>query len=312
LGNRGSELSIASVTVAYNAMGALPRHLDALSRQTRRLQEVVVVDNASSDGTGELLAERYPHVRVLKMAKNVGMAGAWAAGLAYAALEKNHDWVWTFDDDSIPAEDALEMMLRGKESLNGMQDGVGILAPIPVHGETGTIYPPLLWRQGFKRPSAKMLSTRVWFADLVIASGCMVQRRVVAEVGLPRADFFMDFFDFEYCLRARSRGFKIAVASESRLTHQIGNARQVRLPGYFRLWPNHPPWREYYMTRNLAYAIWWLYPSAVTKLFVLRHLLRHAGGVLLFGSSKISSLQNMVRGFKDGYRGNLGARVIPS
>src|SRR3974377_445915 len=60
-------LSVASVTVAYNAAKVLPRQIDALRRQTRALQEIIVVDNASSDGTDAMLAERYPQVTLLQM-----------------------------------------------------------------------------------------------------------------------------------------------------------------------------------------------------------------------------------------------------
>src|ERR1700691_4776515 len=95
-------VSVASITTAYNAAHLLPRQLDALLSQSRPLQEIVVVDNGSTDGTGELLASRYPQVTVLSMCANAGAAGAWAAGLEYAALRRRHDWVWAFDDDSVP------------------------------------------------------------------------------------------------------------------------------------------------------------------------------------------------------------------
>ena len=304
--------SIASVTVAYNAECRLQPHLGSLLRQSYPLREIIVVDNASIDGTVMLLAERYPQVTVLKMPENLGMAGAWAAGLRYAALEKGHDWVWSFDDDSIPDSDVLEALLEGNELLNDVHGNVGMLAPMPIHGETGIAYPPQLWRDGFVKPPAEVLQQPLWLADLVITSGCMVRRDVVERVGLPRADFFMDFFDFEYCLRMGSRGYKIAVVSRAKLGHKIGNSRGIRLPGYARLWMNQPPWREYYIGRNLAYTGWWLYPSNRTKKFVLRHLAIHAGGIVLFSSRKLRSLIRMVQGFWDGRRGRLGVRFLPN
>ena len=68
--------SVASVTVAYNDARVLPRQMDALLGQTRPLQEIIVVDNASTDSTRALLAERYPEVRVLRMPENMGVGGA--------------------------------------------------------------------------------------------------------------------------------------------------------------------------------------------------------------------------------------------
>jgi glycosyltransferase involved in cell wall biosynthesis len=80
-------VSIASVTTACNAASVLPRQMEALLRQTRALDEIIVVDNASTDNTRALLAERYPQVTVLGLPENLGAAGAWAAGLEYAARE---------------------------------------------------------------------------------------------------------------------------------------------------------------------------------------------------------------------------------
>jgi GT2 family glycosyltransferase len=304
-------LSVASVTVVYNDARVLPRQIDALLRQTRPLQEIVVVDNASTDGTSELLADRYPQVKVLRMSENLGVGGGAAAGLAYAALERRHDWTWTFDADSAPNNDTLEVLLEATESLGNTDGEVGMAAPLPIHRETGTYYPPLLWRDGYVKPSAELLRQPIWFADLVIGSGCMVRRDVVEKVGLPRADFFMYFLDYEYCLRVRSHGYKIAIITRSHFAHEVGNARRVRLPGYSRLWPDYAPWREYYLSRNMAYTAWWLYPSRGTKMFVVTHLARHAGGVLLFSSNKLASLKKMVQGFWDGHRASLGIRFRP-
>jgi rhamnopyranosyl-N-acetylglucosaminyl-diphospho-decaprenol beta-1,3/1,4-galactofuranosyltransferase len=313
-------LSVASVTTAFNAAKVLPRQMDALLRQSRPLQEMIVIDNGSTDGTCELLANNYPQVTVLKMPGNLGAAGAWSAGLDYAALRRRHDWIWGFDDDSVPDHRALEGLMSAAESscedAGALESSnrslkTGMVAMLPVH-QSGACYPPLLWREGFHKPSSDILQKEIWFADLAIASGLMVSRDLVETVGLPRADFFMDFFDFEYCLRARSAGYRIAVANGVKLSHEVGDARPVRLPGYSALWPDHAPWREYYMSRNLIYVAWWLYPSPTAKRSVIRHMLRHACGSMLFGSKKIACVKKMAQGFFDGSRARLGIRFLPT
>jgi GT2 family glycosyltransferase len=297
--------------MAYNSARVLPRQMEALSRQSRQLQEIIVVDNASSDGTPALLAERYPHVKVIQLPKNLGAGGALAAGVSYAALERRHDWVWMVDDDSVPNDNAIEVLLEAAKSQAGTDNEIGMLAPLPVHRETGTPYPPLLWREGFVKPSPELLRQPIWFADLVFVSGCLVRRDVVENIGLPRPDFFMDFIDFEYCLRARTHGYRIAVVTGCHLAHEVGNARKVKLLGYSAIWPDHSPWREYYISRNMVYAAWWLYPTNRTKRFVIRHLARHACGALLFGSNKLACLKRMAQGFWDGRRASLGIRFTP-
>jgi rhamnosyltransferase len=304
--------SVASVTTAYNSTDDLARHVDALHRQQRPLQEIIVVDNASNDGTDSLLAARYPQVTVLRMPENLGTGGALAAGLAYAALNKRHDWIWMFDQDSLPTPTALEVMLEEVRRLDGNAGQVGMLAALPVDRDMETSSTPWLWRNRFVKPPAELLRHPIWFADLVITSGSMVRRDVVETIGLPRSDFFIDFVDYEYCLRARSHGYKIAVTTRVKLYHEIGKAHKVRfLVGRRHLWSEHHPFREYYYSRNLVYCVWWLYPSMAAKGFALLHLTRHAVGVLLFGSERLACLKRMAQGFRDGRRAMLGVRFPP-
>ena len=303
--------TFASVTIAYNAAQSLPRQMDALLDQTHPLQEIVVVDNASTDGTRDLLAEQYPQVTVLSMKENLGAAGAWAQGLSYAALKKGHDWVWTFDHDSVPEANSLESLLAGLRELRELGKEVGMVVPMAVHRETATQYPPYLWHHGSVKPRAEQMRGPIWFADIAMASGSLVKREVVQEVGVPRADFFMDIFDFEYCLRIRSQGYKIAVISGAVMSHEIGNTRKVNLLGYERLWMNQPPWREYYICRNLAYVAWRLYPNLATKTSIARYLAVHFAQVLLFSSDGLACATRMIQGLVDGLRGRLGIRVTP-
>src|SRR5258705_168881 len=124
--------SVASVSVAYNAVKVLPRQIDALLRQTRPLQEIVVVDNASTDGTPAMLAKQYPQVTLIRMSENLGQAGGWSVGLSYAVLRQRYDWVWTFDNDSVPGTEALETLLNGIETLRKADPAIGMVAPMPV------------------------------------------------------------------------------------------------------------------------------------------------------------------------------------
>lgn len=303
--------SVASVTVAYNAVNVISRQIDALLQQSSELQEIIVVDNASTDGTGSMLAQRYPQITVLRMAENLGQAGGWAVGLSYAALKKRHDWVWTFDNDSIPTPETLRALLTGIKNIDDCDGAIGMVAPLPVHQATGTYYLPFHWRNGLVIASPDELRKPTWFADIVIASGSLIKRTVVEEIGLPRADFFIDVCDFEYCLRVRSHGYKIAVVSNATVEHEIGDTRRVRMLGS-RLWTNHPPFREYYFSRNLVYLAWQLYPTTSAKLSIARHLTSRAIQVLLFGDRKISCLKRMIEGVKDGVSGRLGTRLIPT
>src|SRR5207248_6618407 len=136
----------------------------------RPLEEIIVVDNASTDATSDLLAVRYPQITVLRMSENLGAGGGLASGLAYAALQKRHDWIWTFDQDSVPAPAALEVMLREIQGLEGEASEIGILSALAVDQNMETSSSPWLWRNGFVKPSAELLAHPVLFSDLVITS----------------------------------------------------------------------------------------------------------------------------------------------
>lgn len=302
------EVSVASVTVAYNGGDVLPRHLDALKRQTRKLDEIVVVNNASTDDTLSLLNAEYPEVTVLNQVLNGGVGGGYAAGLAYAALTKRYDWVWLFDQDSVPAQDALERLLLGLQHLDGIAQNTAILAPKCVHYATQYTYPGFSWRGKRFMPTMGTGEQPTTLVDLVMSSGSLIRREAIEAAGLPRADFFMDFVDYEHCLRMRRHGFSIAIVGDSILEHAVGEPAKFDVFGRTKYWTDHVPWREYYKTRNLIFTMWQYYPSFTVKGITMYRLCRHAFGVVVFGKRKLACLRMIYYGLMDGLTGRLGIR----
>jgi len=301
-------LSIASVTVAFNGAKSLPRQLDALQRQTRALDEIVVVDNASTDSTVDLLVSKYPEITVLKLPENAGVGGGFAAGLHYAAITKKYDWVWLFDQDSVPTADGLELLLGGLEKLAGYVESTAILAPVCLHSQTGMVYPGLTWKSGWRYTDLATVCAPFVFVDSAISSGTLLKREPAVRVGLPREDFFMDFVDHEYCFRLRQAGYVIAIVTACRLDHEIGSARRIDFLGLSKKWADHSPLREYYMARNEVFTIWKYHPDWRSKLSTVSRLLNHVFEVFLFGCRKFACFQMMVRGLLDGLAGRLGVR----
>lgn len=300
---------IASVTVAYNGAKVLPRQLDALGMQTKKLDEIVVVDNASSDNTVALLQRDYPSVTVLRQSQNVGVGGGYAAGLGYAAQQKKYDWIWLLDQDSEPANDCLERLFEGLRHIAGDADQPAILAPLCHDPKSQMTFSASIWLHGLRSPE-QANDAPVYFVDSVISSGALLRREAVESVGLPRADFFMDFVDHEYSLRLRRHGYKIAIVTAAKLNHVLGEPIHTNIFGFRKNWTAHSPWREYYMARNEVFTVWEYFPDWRTKSTVAQRLLRHALAVLLFGRQKLACLVMMRRGIADGRAGRLGIRYL--
>ncbi len=118
---------VAAVVPTYNRKTLLETCLVALTRQTHPLSGIYVVDNASTDGTADIvLAEFQGHVNLIRMSTNTGSAGGYREGLR-RAYEDGYDWIWTMDHDAEPAEDALEQLLS---SAAAEDSNVGILSSV--------------------------------------------------------------------------------------------------------------------------------------------------------------------------------------
>jgi GT2 family glycosyltransferase len=97
-----------------NDAAVIEQLLDGLRRQTQPIDAILIVDNASTDGT---LDRAFPeNVTTIRNQENLGTSGTVRMGFAHA-LEHGFDWVWIFDADSVPEPDALEKLLAFFERL---------------------------------------------------------------------------------------------------------------------------------------------------------------------------------------------------
>jgi GT2 family glycosyltransferase len=103
--------AVSAVVLTYDGRELLEVVLPSLARQTRPADEVIVVDNGSSDGTGAWLAAEWPQLKVLALARNVGVAAALNGGVAAATGE----YVALLNNDLELEPDWLAEMTAGLE-----------------------------------------------------------------------------------------------------------------------------------------------------------------------------------------------------
>lgn len=210
---------MCAVIPTYNRVDLLCEVLTGLAAQTRPLDAVLVVDNASTDGTRETVTERFPDVHVLRLATNTGSAGGFGAGIRWG-YETGHDWVWLIDNDSIPEPDALAELLsaHGRFESDPRPD---VLAAKVVWTD-GTLLP--MNTPTVKRRDAALLYWAAEHGTLSIRyapyAGVMVSRRAIQAHGLPLRDYFLYDDDTEYTGRILADRFGVLVPT-SVLCHKV-------------------------------------------------------------------------------------------
>lgn len=234
-----SPLRVVAVVVAFDRRDLLVEALAALAAQTRGVDALVLVDNASSDGSGEAaqaLAERTGlPLDLVTLARNTGGAGGFAAGIARTLAHHDPDLVWLMDDDTVPTPTALAALLDARQRWIG--------AGPPVKGSAVVAGPALLasrvvWHDGREHPmntprqkplvSAAERSRAAAAGAVAVRSASFVSvlldAAVLREVGLPVAAYFLWNDDFELTTRVlRGRaGLHVATSVVEHRTKAFG------------------------------------------------------------------------------------------
>lgn len=266
--------TVLAMVLTYNSPDTLAHTLEALGRQTRLPDAVLILDNAGTP-PAEIVTRAWAHppgldVRVQREPENSGPAGGWARALE-EFLDSGFDLAFILDDDIVAPPECLERLLDEYHQTGG---SACVIASVRTPDGDVTHYPG-------------------W-------CGVLLGREVVQSAGLPRADFFWWAEDFEYLmLRIPAAGFPMYITPHVVVDHQKGRGQ----------WGN-PPWKYYYEARNNAYLHLYIkhgrgrWPRKFGGL-TMRALLREDEGRLL-------RLKMIGRGVVDGLGGRLGRRVEPT
>ena len=206
----------AAIVVTYNRKELLLQNIEALLKQTMRNQlEIVIIDNASTDGTVEAI-KRYVdtgEIIYINTGSNLGGAGGFQYGIRYAA-EHDYEFVWVMDDDCIPRENTLEKFYEADQILKG---------------DYGFLSSKVLWKDlsiCSMNIQRKTLTKNISKFDqkilpIVMASfvSLFIKISVVKKVGLPIKEFFIWTDDWEYTRRI-SRTYPCYVVTDSIVIHK--------------------------------------------------------------------------------------------
>jgi GT2 family glycosyltransferase len=230
------------IVLCYNGITLTRACLRSLARLRYPHADVLVVDNASSDGTAATVRAEFPHVQVIETGANLGFAAGNNAGLRYA-LAHGYDYALLLNNDTEVAPDFLTRLVEAAEAA----PEIGIAGPTICYYDA----PDRIWSAGgvidWRRGASRMRGLGEVDAgqyppgevDFVTGCALLVKRAALDRAGLLDERFFMYYEETEWCVRIARAGFRIIFVPSARVLHKIPlDARADQ------------PYVAYYMTRN--------------------------------------------------------------
>lgn len=242
------ETKIVAVVVTYNRKRLLQRCMDALLHQSLEIWKICVIDNASTDGTKEMLHSlqiTHPDkIEYVRLQENKGGAGGFYEGFRWADTLKNWDWLLVMDDDAAPEPEYTEKLIKKSKEYPEIKSFIGT----EYVGDTDRI------AYGGRRYIDKESTMRTmivpkkeyekeyFYTDTAVFVGLMIHRNIVQKAGYPDASFFIYYDDTDYCFKMRPFT-KIMHVTDARIVHRENYETDVAVEG-------RKTWRLFYLYRN--------------------------------------------------------------
>lgn len=225
---------VCAAIVTFYPDGQLEKSIQLLRPQ---VQELVIIDNHSSDDELQSLRRMASLYRftLIENSKNLGIGAALNQAVLWAQAQSGIKWIGFFDQDSTVSETFVSEMLDALRSEENRED-VYLICPKVIDRRSGFAYST--WNHRGRYLVAQ-------------TSGSMMRLEVFRSEGMFREDLFIEFVDFEFCLRVAQRKWRILYCPPAELLHEPGRMKIHQLPFRIKVRTSHAsPVRRYYSLRN--------------------------------------------------------------
>ena len=242
--------SVAAVVVTWRRRAALETLLEALVRQTRPVDHLVVVDNDADEAVGAVVAAYPGPSTYVPSRRNLGSAGGFALG-ALTALALGASWIWFVDDDARPATDGCLSELLGCAARRGLQ----MVAPVVVSADDPSRL-SFLMRRGLcwlTRPD--QLGEREFVpSHACLFNGALFSAEALDVLGVPDYRLFVRGDEVEVHRRALRSGLAFGTCLTVAMLHPSGQAEsRPILGGRYYVHDPGDSGKRYYTFRNRGY-----------------------------------------------------------
>lgn len=210
------QTAVAAVVVTYNRLALLQQCIAHLKSQTFPC-DILLIDNCSTDGTGDWAALQ-SEIDYHNTGANLGGAGGFNYGMRWA-VEAGYDYVWVMDDDTLPNPDALEKLMEADEILGGQY---GWLSSVALWTDGSECK---MNRQKLKKSFyeySPLLKYGIVQAEQATFVSLFLRSETIRQVGLPIKEFFIWGDDIEFTRRiAVRKQIPSFVAGQSQVIHAM-------------------------------------------------------------------------------------------
>ena len=289
----GCQLKIFTIIITFNPSNNVINLINALKAQN---VTPVIVDNGSKKFDFGLL-EKDNHSQLIKLKDNLGIATAQNTGIE-RALELGAEYILFFDQDSTIPENFVQDMMDDYQLISNQNINVGALGPRFIDERYNFYYKTIsISKHGLRTKHDVSNINEPFNSTLLISSGSLVSVETLKEVGLMRDNYFIDYVDTEWCLRAESLGFKNYISAKAVMRHTIGdNVLKFKFINV----PVHSAFRRYFRVRNAFYML--REPHVPFLLFVREMIFNfiHQGILVCFEKNRLAYVKSYFKGVRDG------------
>lgn len=264
---------ICAVVVTYNRLKLLQECIEALKNQTIKLDEIIVVNNNSKDGTTEWLDKQKDLTNIHQ--ENLGGAGGFQNGMKEAYI-KGFDWIWLMDDDCLTHKDALENLITSNYKTDAVLNSVVLSKQNITKLNFGLddYKNKKLYKTYDEIASEKIIYSANFF------NGTLIHKNIIKKIGLPNQLFFIYGDEYEYYLRIKSNSFPVVTVVQSVVKHPEQNHVYFGKGKFHYRYNFQTKLRSKYFPRNL-FVICFLYSEVKIKRLVKTYLLDFYGIIFI-------------------------------
>ena len=207
---------VSAVIPNWNRKNDLREALEAIKAQTYPIEEIIIVDNNSSDGTREMVEEEYPEVQFIQSPHNIVIQA-----LNIGAKTARGDIILHQDNDGVLEPEAVEKMI----GVFASDPSIAVVHCENLYYDSGEIYDPLRWFTPEEHDSKEVFDVPSFHGN-----GAMIRRDVLEEIDYIEPEILLYQFERNISAKAIDLGYRIVFYPHAKIRHKM--SKEVRNPGH--------------------------------------------------------------------------------